>query len=187
MPFNINYCNFTATDMHTGLCIRRSHSHILLSSLFRPNFQTLPLFYEDTEDTVGELRLNPSNRSASLLMSEAVLFTDTLAGLHFLLAFVGRTRNFFFLEDIARPLNASAATWSSSRPLFSPVIGLPDFVKTWSIDSDEEEDPDLRFLVPTGPRARIRFRVEFQRFLMALSVRPMSRLAISAQRFPNSS
>ena len=38
-----------------------------------------------------------------------------------------------------------------------------------------------------GPREIIRLRVEFHRFLMALSVRPGRRLAISAHLLPNSS
>lgn len=47
-------------------------------------------------------------------------------------------------------------------------------------------ESDTLFLSGGGPRAIRRLRVEFQRFLMALSVRPGMRLAISAQRLPNS-
>ena len=104
------------------------------------------------------------------------------------------------LRGAAKLLRASAALSS----VFDRLIGG---VST-DIDADdaEEEDPRrgrlssvaFRFWSPLTAEVLlailetsfpslviIRLRVEFQRFLMELSVRPGSRLAISAQRLPS--
>ena len=73
------------------------------------------------------------------------------------------------------------------------ILGPPSEEDTEEEDDDEfEEDEfdtveDLR-LDRVGtffPCFKIRCKVEFHRFLMALSVRPGNNLAISAHRFPN--
>ncbi len=99
------------------------------------------VFYEDTEERAGELRLRSSKRSASLRRAVAL-----------------KSTTFRYLVD------------GSIETKVGSVVG---------------ESVTL-FLSVGGPRAIKRLRVEFQRFLMALSVRPAMRLAISAQRLPNS-
>lgn len=120
----------------------------------------VPLSYDDTEESAGELRLRSSNKSASLRRVAALKSTTF------------------------RYLVVSRETKVGSVSAPSTVV-----VVVRCLLAEKASTAALRLLLGcdgNGPRAINRLRVEFQRFLMALSVRPGRRLAISAHRLPSS-
>lgn len=98
---------------------------------------------------------------------------------------------------VARPLRASAAIFESlsatkSKITVASLRGELADRRLTTFGSPDNEEPlevsaDLRFRFvgsDLSPLDIIRFNVEFQRFLMALSVRPGSSFAISAHLLP---
>jgi hypothetical protein len=147
--------------------------------------------YDETEDTAGELRLRSNNRSASLRRAAGEVqralgaFGHISTSLKVGFAFCG--------ED--KPLKASAAILEalsetkSKRTLASFLGELLKFVFDAFLAKSSIDSTFLRFRLADGdfsPLDITRFNVEFHRFLMALSVRPGRRFAISAHLLPSS-